>query len=287
MKRLRFFILIFFLGLPIYIYLSQIPIPKNHPIAGLDREEFRIAHRCAKSILPENTLFACKQVFHKNLADILEMDVHLTKDNHLVVIHDTLVDRTTNGKGKVAELDYAEILKLDAGFTFTEDGNNFPFRGKEVQILELEEFFKELPTSKYYIELKVKEPLAAKILIELIEKYQMQDKVYIGSVNDSVNENLKSLSNGKIPVFSGLVTTGKWYLAYILGIRGVVNPPLIMAIPDLPRIMPITESFVWAVKEQNIKVHIFTINDEERIQKFKDLGLDGVMTDNPYLFLKD
>jgi glycerophosphoryl diester phosphodiesterase len=286
MRRIRFFIFILFLGLPIYIYLGQIPIPKNNSLTRLDKQEFRIAHRCAKSILPENTLLACKEVFHKSLADILEMDVHLTKDNHLVVIHDTTVDRTTNGKGNVSELEYAEILKLDAGYTFTEDGKSFPFRGKEVQILELEEFFKELPTAKYYIELKVKEPLAAKILVELIEKYRMQDKVYVGSVNDSVNENLKSLSNGKIPVFSGLVSTGKWYLAYLLGIRGIVKPPQIMAIPDLPRVMPITENFVRAVKEQNIKVHIFTINTREQIQRFKALGLDGVMTDNPYLFSK-
>lgn len=282
--RVTVVILSLFLVIPIYLYFSHIPVPTNHLMTRLDKEEFRIAHRCGKAILPENTLFACKQVFHKNLADILEMDVHLTKDNHLVVIHDTTVDRTTNGNGKVSELDYAEILKLDAGYTFTENGKNFPFRGKQVQVLELEDFFKELPTAKYYIELKVKEPLAAKILIELIEKYRMQDKVYIGSVNDSVNENLRSLSNGKIPVFSGLASTGKWYLAYIFGIRGVVDPPQIMAIPDLPRVMPITGSFIRAVKEQNIKVHIFTVNDKERIQKFKALGLDGVMTDTPYLF---
>lgn len=284
--RVTVVILVFFLVIPFYLYLSQIPIPKNNPVTRLDKQEFRIAHRCAKSILPENTLFACKEIFRKNLADILEMDVHLTKDNHLVVIHDATVDRTTNGKGKVAELEYAEILKLDAGHTFTEDGKKFPFREKGVQILELEEFFKELPTANYYIELKAKEPLAAKILVEIIEQYRMQDKVYIGSVNDSVNENLRSLSNGKIPVFSGLVSTGKWYLAYLLGIRGIVNPPQIMAIPDLPRVMPITENFMRATKEQNIKVHIFTVNDKEHIQKFKALGLDGVMTDNPYLFLK-
>ncbi len=284
MRIPRFFIFILFLLIPIYFYLRHIPILKNNLIPRFDELEFRIAHRCGKSILPENTLFACKEIFQKNLADILEMDVHLTKDSHLVVIHDAIVDRTTNGSGKVAELDYAEILKLDAGYAFTEDGKTFPYRGKGIHILELEEFFRELPNAKYYIELKVKEPLAAEILVALIEKYKMQNKVYIGSVSESVNENLRKNSSNKILVFSGLMHTGKWYLAYLLGIRGIIHPPAIMAIPDLPNLMPITENFIRATKEQNIKVHIFTVNDKKQIQKFQSLGVDGVMTDNPYLF---
>ena len=77
-----------------------------------------------------------------------------------------------------------------------------------------------------------------------------------------------------------------WYFAYLLEIRGIVNPPQVLAIPNLPRMMPITENFIKAVKEQNSKLHIFTINDKEQILKFKALGLDGVMTDNPYLFEK-
>lgn len=120
----------------------------------------------------------------------------------------------------------------------------------------------------------------------IIEKYKLENRVLIGSVRDSVNENLKQLSRGKITVFSGLKEVISWYFAYLLEIRGIVNPPQVLAIPNLPRMMPITENFIKAVKEQNSKLHIFTINDKEQILKFKALGLDGVMTDNPYLFEK-
>ena len=271
--------------LPTYFYLRSLPLTINDAF-NFDGKEFRIAHRCGKAVLPENTLFACKEIFNHDLADILEMDVHLTKDNRLVVIHDDSVDRTTNGKGKVVELSYEEIKRLDAGFHFSTDGENFPFRGKGISILELEEFFKTLPNARYYIEVKVKDPLAAEILVQLIEKYKLENRVLIGSVRDSVNENLKQLSRGKITVFSGLKEVISWYFAYLLEIRGIVNPPQVLAIPNLPRMMPITENFIKAVKEQNSKLHIFTINDKEQILNLKTLGVDGVMTDNPYLFEK-
>ena len=174
--------------LPTYFYLRSLPLTINDAF-NFDGKEFRIAHRCGKAVLPENTLFACKEIFNHNLADILEMDVHLTKDNRLVVIHDDSVDRTTNGKGKVVELSYEEIKRLDAGFHFSTDGENFPYRGKGISILELEEFFKTLPNARYYIEVKVKDPLAAEILVQLIEKYKLENRVLIGSVRDSVNEN--------------------------------------------------------------------------------------------------
>lgn len=263
------------------MYSKTLPIPVANT-SLFQGNEFRIAHRCGKSILPENTLYACKEIYNNNLADILEMDVHLTKDSHLVVIHDATVDRTTNGK--VSDFTYDEIRNLDAGYNFTIDTKTFPYRNKGIQILELEEFLKALPYANYYIELKVKDLLAAEILVKLIEKNNMQKKVFIGSVSDSVNEKIRELSQGKISVFSGIKQTTKWYLAYLLGIRGAVDPPEVMAIPDLPRILPISDKFVRATKEQGIKVHIFTVNEKEKIIQFHLLGIDGVMTDNPYLF---
>lgn len=271
----------FFICLFLYLYSKTLPIPVANT-SLFQGNEFRIAHRCGKSILPENTLYACKEIYNNNLADILEMDVHLTKDSHLVVIHDATVDRTTNGK--VSDFTYDEIRNLDAGYNFTIDTKTFPYRNKGIQILELEEFLKALPYANYYIELKVKDLLAAEILVKLIEKNNMQKKVFIGSVSDSVNEKIRELSQGKISVFSGIKQTTKWYLAYLLGIRGAVDPPEVMAIPDLPRILPISDKFVRATKEQGIKVHIFTVNEKEKIIQFHLLGIDGVMTDNPYLF---
>lgn len=281
--KAKLFLFLLSLGL-LYIYLYSLPIPVNPHRSSMEDGEFRIAHRCGRSIFPENTLFACKSIYEKNLADILEMDVHLTKDSHLVVIHDSTVDRTTNGKGKVEDLTYAEILSLDAGYAFTQDGKSFPFRGQGIKILELEEFFKTLPQAKYYIEIKVKQELASQILSDLIEKYKLQDRAYIGSVGDKINQRLTDISHGRHIVYSGLVSTLKWYLSYLIEIRGAVSPPQVLVIPDLPRIMPINANLMKAIKEQNIKIHVFTINERKRIEELKSLGVDGVMSDNPNFF---
>lgn len=93
------------------MYSKTLPIPVANT-SLFQGNEFRIAHRCGKSILPENTLYACKEIYNNNLADILEMDVHLTKDSHLVVIHDATVDRTTNGKGRVPILPMMKFVIL-------------------------------------------------------------------------------------------------------------------------------------------------------------------------------
>ena len=71
-----------------------------------------IAHRGGASLAPENTL-ACFKKGIESGADMLELDIHLTKDGHIVVCHDQTVDRTTNGKGKIRELTLDEISKLN------------------------------------------------------------------------------------------------------------------------------------------------------------------------------
>src|SRR6185436_1661741 len=74
-----------------------------------------IAHRGDSLNHPENTLTACRQAISLG-ADIIEVDVQLTKDGHVVVLHDVTVNRTTDGTGSVREMTLAELKKLDAGF---------------------------------------------------------------------------------------------------------------------------------------------------------------------------
>ncbi|EOI02991.1 hypothetical protein UAY_00736 [Enterococcus moraviensis ATCC BAA-383] len=76
-----------------------------------------IAHRGSKGTHPENTLAAFKEAVHVG-SDGIELDVQLSKDNHLIVIHDERVDRTTNGHGEVRDLTLAELKELDAGSWF-------------------------------------------------------------------------------------------------------------------------------------------------------------------------
>ena len=119
MKKLKKFGIIF-LGLCIAVFilyeiLNYIAEPApDHPYfspAGF----MVIAHRGGRSLGPENTLYTFRRAVDMGV-DVLEIDVHLTRDNHLVVIHDKTVDRTTNGSGTVESFKLVELKKLDAGY---------------------------------------------------------------------------------------------------------------------------------------------------------------------------
>src|SRR5215207_6589325 len=87
-----------------------------------------LAHRGASALAPENTLEAFRMAVEAG-AGGLELDVHLTRDGHVVVIHDATVDRVTDGSGAVAGMTLEEVRRLDAGYSFSSDGGRtFPYR---------------------------------------------------------------------------------------------------------------------------------------------------------------
>jgi glycerophosphoryl diester phosphodiesterase len=89
-----------------------------------------IAHRGGANLAPENTLAAFRQAIDLGV-DMIEIDVHLSKDGHIMVIHDFTLDRTTTGKGKIADMTLKQIRKYDAGVKFNEK-----FRGEKVPTLD-------------------------------------------------------------------------------------------------------------------------------------------------------
>lgn len=129
--------------------------PENSKLVGnpaknlnrIDVQSKLFAHRGAKSFAPENTLSAFKKAVESG-ADGIELDVHLSQDGFIVVMHDENVDRTTNGKGEIKELSLAEIKKLDAGSWFDE-------KFKDEKVPTLEEVLETLHELKFTGELNI------------------------------------------------------------------------------------------------------------------------------------
>lgn len=142
------------------------------------------AHRGWSEKYPENTMLAFRQAAMLGV-DQIEIDVRVTKDNELVVIHDAYVDRTTNGIGLVREKTLAEIQALDAG---SHKGNRF--RGEKIPtFLEFMDFVKTLPTMTVDVELKEypidgREAVAYDVcdrILSIIDDYDFADRVVINS----------------------------------------------------------------------------------------------------------
>ena len=130
----------------------------------------RIAHRGASAHAPENTVAAFKRAVEMG-TDVIEMDVHLSRDGKVTVIHDSYLDRTTDLSGAVSGLTLAEIKKADAGARFSEE-----FTGERVP--SLAEALEAIPKStRVWVEIKILE--ATRMVLQTIDEMEREDQISV------------------------------------------------------------------------------------------------------------
>lgn len=252
-----------------------VPPRKMEPPAVLQGSHLRIAHRCGQP--PEATLFACKR--SAPVADMLEMDVQLTRDKKVVVIHDPTVDRTTDGTGLVSSFTLSEIQKLDAGYRYSENGS-FPFCGKGIRIQEITDFFEAFPQHRFYIEVKSEDPETVTLLIAHVRRMGMSRSVILASVREQTMRQIESEAPD-IARAASFRESLKWILAAKIGVSGLVSfRSHALALPPAGGSWIVTPSFVRHAQEQNIRIHMWTINDPPSMHHWHSVGVDGIMTDN-------
>ena len=156
-----------------------------------DKNIYVAAHRGWCSEYPENTMEAFRAAVELGV-DQIETDVRMTKDGVLVLIHDDLVDRTTNGTGKVSEMTFDELRALDAGIKKDEK-----FAGAKVPtLIELMELVKDHPTMTLDLELKEypingREEIAYEVcdrVLKIVADYGFEDRFVINSFSGKLNE---------------------------------------------------------------------------------------------------
>src|ERR687889_285423 len=144
-------VLIAFAGLSCSVALI---LRKGRQTAVYSEWPVNLAHRGASTLAPENTMEAFRTAVEAG-AGGLELDVHLTRDGHIVVIHDATVDRTTSGTGAVSEMTLDELRRPDAGYNFSPDGGpTRPYRGRGTKVPTLEEVLLEFPGVTVNIDIK-------------------------------------------------------------------------------------------------------------------------------------
>lgn len=275
---------IFFTALFILIYVlftSIEPARVEEKTVLTDRPVI-IAHRCGAQ--PEATVFACRETARRKTADFLEMDVWLTKDGRLAVIHDEKIDRTTDGSGRVEDYTMAELQKFDAGYRYSPDGKSFPYRGKGIRIEPLESFLDEFRGYRFYIEIKSKSPDAVTRFVEIIRGRDLEDMVVVGSFRGATMDELERQApriarTGSFPETAAWVLLEKLRLNTMVPIRAhtlTVTPVRFLLDLESP-------AFVAAAHRQNLKVHVWTINDPARMRQLLRSRVDGILTDRPDL----
>lgn len=239
-----------------------------------------VAHRGGARLAPENTLEAFRGAVELWGADMLEMDVRLTRDGQVVVIHDATVDRTTEGTGRVGDLTLDEIRSLDAGYRFTDLGGAPSFRGRGCVVPTLDEVLTAFPAMRLNIE--AKEGAVARSLVQVVARHAAEQRVLVAAEHEAARRDARGYagpwgaSARQLRVF--------WALHWLPGGSPWAPTADIFQVPETHgRLRVVTPRFVRAAHRLSIPVQVWTVNREEDMHRLLDLGVDGIQTDRPDL----
>jgi glycerophosphoryl diester phosphodiesterase len=241
------------------------------------------AHRGASCKAPENTLEAFRAAIEAGAAG-LELDVHMTRDGRIVVVHDATVDRTTDGSGAVREMTLEEIRGLDAGYRFSPDGGfSYPYRHRNLRVPTLEEIFHEFPGAAVNVEIKEAGPGIERAVLSVIEEAGAEGRTLVASGKHEVIERFRQVAGREIPTAASRREIRTFYLLSRLRLEGLLRPAYdALQIPVSYRgIRLVTPRFVEAAHDRGVRVDVWTINDPSEMRFLLDLGVDAVMTDRP------
>ncbi len=214
----------------------------------------KVGHRGAKAYEPENTLRSFKRAIELGV-DAVELDVRETKDNEIVVIHNSDVNKTTDGNGQVNQLTLEQIKSL-----VTDKGEQIP---------TLEEVLEFVGTQvKILIELK--ETGIEERVLGLIREHGLTDNVVIISFHEEVLRKVRTLNNE--------VATGLIYVRHKNPLKSALQ---LKANYVLPLYRFIHSANIQKAHEMGLKVIVWTINKEEEVAEYKEKGVDGIASDRP------
>lgn len=243
-----------------------------------------IGHRGAAGELPENTLPSFERALARG-AGILETDVHVTRDGVLVLIHDDVLERTTDGRGAVSEHSWDDLRQLDAAHHFSPDENeDFPFRGQGVRIPTLEEALTAFPESRFNLEIKEGVPGQVARTVALVRELGRADTVLLAAAEDTTMAELRA-EVARAGVNAAIGASAGDVLAFVrAAIEGTAPPPGPMALqvpPDFGGRPLVTEAFVAHAHAHDLPVHVWTVNDPGEMRRLLALGVDGLISDFP------
>lgn len=246
-----------------------------------------IAHQGGDGVWPGETMLAYQNSVDLG-ADVLEMDIHITKDGELILMHDETVDRTTDGTGEIESMTLEELKKLDAAYDWSPDeGQTFPYRGQGIQIATLEEVFQAFPDKHMTIEIKKTNTSMAKPFCDLIRKSNMQDKVLVASFHDDRLKEFRA-ECPEVATSSAKNETTVFVLLTKAYLGGLYSPKFYsLQVPEVSGgITVMTPAFVRTAHARNLAVEPWTINDAETMRKLIDWGVDGIITDRPDIMME-
>lgn len=243
-----------------------------------------IGHRGAAGVAPENTVASFEWAVAER-ADIVELDVHGSRDGQIVVIHDETVDRTTDGVGAVKDMSLAEIKRLDAGYRFKSGADGYPFRGRGVTIPSLAEILHRLRDIKAIVEIKQSEPSIVDTVLRVVSDAGKENDVLLATERDDIMRDIRTALGPNAPIATGfchgevaafIEALARGALEGYVPAGGAFQVP-----PAFAGIEIVTPASVRAAHALGLELYVWTVNEPAEIKRLLDLGVDGIISDYP------
>jgi len=211
--------------------------------------------------------------------DALEMDVHLTRDDQLIVVHDDTALRTTGAQLAWADLDLADARRLDAGWGFIAADGTRPFAGKGVCVPLFEEVLDAFPRHRINVDLKGERAVTA--MLELVRRKHAEDRVTLASFA------LRTLVAARRGGYGGDTGLSQPEVGSLLSLPALLwrQLPFTGTAAQVPvKAGPVhfdRPAFIAKCHSVGLRVDFWTIDDRAEAQRLLELGADGIMTNDP------
>jgi glycerophosphoryl diester phosphodiesterase len=255
------------------------------------------AHRGGARIAPENTLSAFERA-HALGVDGFELDVRLSRDGEVMVIHDADVDRTTNGSGKVSAMTAAELRALDAGCRFKGSPDSHDTSGGrgDTRIPLLRDILARFPDEMLIVELKGANPALPPRAFEIVREAGALPRVCFGGfqrhmligVRRCGRRHTSDRPDAPLVCSSASREETRWSL-YRSWVRlpWPWRPYDAFQVPEISKqTRVVSPEFVRAAHARGLLVQVWTVNEEPQMQRLLSWGVDGLISDRPDLALR-
>ena len=234
-----------------------------------DGEHFVVtAHRGASYVAPENTMAAMVAAVEAG-AEFAELDVGLTLDGEVVLMHDRTLDRTTNGSGDLGDHSLEEIRGLEAGSWFGEG-----FTGEPIPTLrEVIRFAKGQLKLNIEIKNSQEEPTIASAVVDIIRSEDFVGECMVTSFSRETVEEVKRIAP---EIMTGFIFGEDYPADAFQGGWEVLSS----------NYRVVDSTFVARAKEGGKKVHVWTVDDPAEMRRLMELGVDGIISNRPSLLLE-
>jgi glycerophosphoryl diester phosphodiesterase len=241
-----------------------------------------VGHRGNRAFSPEETIPSLLEAVALGV-DALEFDVQVSRDGHLVLMHDPTLDRTTDRSGPVALCTLAELQRINAGYRFTTDGGStFPWRGRGATIASFDDVIDALPKDLPLI-IELKTAAATEPMRRAIRRHAIASRVIVAGFSDGFT---RPLYGEGFAIGASTADVVRALPSALLGTQHHARCSAFCIPPSHNGVPVPVARLVRSLRRSPTTVHVWTVNSVAQALRLWQAGVNGIISDDPGLILK-